>query len=80
MVLLLGSARLTIPERGQETIISTGKNSVLIAVDTPDVSGLGHISEFLEETILLQVPFAGGALPNHTVLYQEACNCEELVE
>jgi hypothetical protein len=78
--MLLGTAKVTVPEREQEMIISAGKNSILIAVDTPDLSELGHISDFLEETVLLQIPFAGGVVPDHTVLYQEACSCEELQE
>ena len=59
-------------------MISAGKNSVLIAVDTADVSEVGHVTEFLEETILLQIPFAGGVVPEHEVLYQETCGCNEL--
>ena len=61
-------------------MISAGKNSVLIAVDTPDVSEIGHVTEFLEETIILQIPSAGGIVPEHTVLYQDACSCDELLE
>jgi hypothetical protein len=80
VIVLSGSAKVTIPERDQEAVISASKNSVLIAVDTPDVSELGHVTEFLEETIILQIPFAGGIVPEHMVLYQDACSCDELLE
>jgi hypothetical protein len=38
-----------------------------IAADTADVSEVGHVSEVLEETILLQIPFAGSVVPEHEV-------------
>ena len=78
MVLLAGSAKVSVPEREQEAVLSAGKNSVLIAVDTADVSEVGHVTEFLEETVLLQIPFAEGVVPQHEVLYQEVCCCDEL--
>lgn len=56
-----------------------GQNSLLIAVDTADVTEVGHVSEFLEETILMQIPFKDGVVPEHEVLYQEPCSGDELL-
>lgn len=52
---------------------------MLIAVDTASVSENGHLSEFFEDTVLLQIPFKDGVLPEHEVLYQEACGGDELM-
>jgi hypothetical protein len=77
---LSGLIKVSVPDRDQEVMIPGGKNALLIAVDTPDVSETGHVSEVLEETIILQIPFAGGVIPEHTVLYHDACSCDELLE
>ena len=43
--------------------VHAGKNGLGMAVDTPDVSATGHVSEFLEETVLMQIPTADGLFP-----------------
>ena len=60
--------------------VHAGKNGLGMAVDTPDVSATGHVSEFLEETVLMQIPTADGVVPAHEVLYQRPCDGEELLE
>ena len=42
-------------------------DSMIIATDTADVSTIGYITVFNEDTVLLEIPVAGGVVPNHTV-------------
>jgi hypothetical protein len=54
----------------------TLRSSVLIAADTKAVSTIaGHFTEFPsdEPTILVQIPFEGDKLPEHTVVYDGPC-------
>lgn len=44
------------------------------------MSTTGHVTAFTEETILLQIPTAGGLVPDHEVLYPGACKGAELVD
>ena len=54
----------------------TVKSSVLIAGDLRSMSTMaGHFTEFPsnEPTILVQIPFVGDQVPEHTVLYDGPC-------
>lgn len=52
-----------------------GANAVLFAADT---TGLGHITTYSsdEPSVSLQVRFANGTVPDHTVLYPGPCHYE----
>ncbi|KAK4195859.1 hypothetical protein QBC40DRAFT_310344 [Triangularia verruculosa] len=55
----------------------TLKSSVLIAADLKSVSTLaGHYTEFPsdEPTVLVQIPFEGDVVPDHTVLHEGSCH------
>ena len=60
-------------------MISCGMNNLVIVVDTADMSKVGHVSEFLEASSLLQIPFKDAVVPEHEVLYQDACRGDELL-
>ncbi|KAK4173076.1 hypothetical protein QBC36DRAFT_360839 [Triangularia setosa] len=54
----------------------TLQSSVLLAADLKSVSNLaGHFTEFPsdEPTLLVQIPFEGDAVPEHTILYEGGC-------
>ncbi|KAH6640116.1 hypothetical protein F5144DRAFT_86173 [Chaetomium tenue] len=54
----------------------TLRSSLLIAVDLKSASTIaGHFTEFLgnEPTVLIQIPFAGNEIPDHTVLHSGPC-------
>lgn len=54
----------------------TLRSSLLIAVDLKSASTIaGHFTEFPsdEPTVLIQVPFEGNEVPEHTILYSGSC-------
>jgi len=59
-------------------MLRSGMNGLFFAADTAAVSQFGHVTDFVEETILLQIPTAGGIVP-HTILHSGACKGNELV-
>jgi hypothetical protein len=72
-ILLTGQAHVTFPYHSQEVWIEQGMNDILIA---SDIKGIGHFTAYPgdEETRALQVPFKGGMVPMHRVLWKGACN------
>ena len=56
-----------------------GKNGLVFANDTANLSSAGHGTFFTEETVLMQVPVADGFVPLYEVLYEGACKEPELV-
>lgn len=56
-------------------MIHGGKNGLIIAADTADVSDDGHITVYLsrEQTVGLQIPFRDGVVPPHRVIHEGAC-------
>ena len=79
VVLVAGAAHIKIPNSTQEAFIRAGKNGLLFAADTAALSRVGHISIFTKETVLMQVPTAGGIVPPHSVLYNGPCRGQELI-
>lgn len=54
----------------------TLRSSLLIAADLKSASTIaGHFTEFPgdEPTILIQVPFEGNEIPDHTILHNGSC-------
>ena len=80
VMFLSGKAEITVPNSTQRAIISAGKNGLFFAADTAAVSAVGHVTDFLKETVLIQIPVAGGLAPNHTMLYSGPCKGAELVQ
>ncbi|KAL8723925.1 MAG: hypothetical protein Q9181_007078 [Wetmoreana brouardii] len=72
---IAGEAVLSVPESGQSASIKGGKDGLIIAADTADVSRKGHDTYYPsgEETIGIQIPTADGDVPAHTVLYSGPC-------
>jgi hypothetical protein len=70
--LLSGLAHVTLPEGGDELFIVEGVNGLMIAADT---IGDGHSTAYPsdKETVALQLPFADGRFPEHSVLHSGVC-------
>ena len=77
-----GLARISNPHNDQIGIIHGGKNGLIIAADTADVSDDGHITVYpsREQTVALQVPFRDGIVPPHRLVYEGACKGHEVWE
>ncbi|KAL8653368.1 MAG: hypothetical protein Q9210_002145 [Variospora velana] len=71
---LTGEAVITIPETGQSVTIKGGRDGLIIAADTKDVSRVGHETRYPngEETVAISMPFADGKVPEHVVLEEGA--------
>ncbi|KAK5725382.1 hypothetical protein LTR15_003568 [Elasticomyces elasticus] len=82
VVVLSGSTKVYLQNQTDEAdtvFTSAGKNGVLLAADTADISPLGHVTETVEETVMLFMSTANGTVPEHTVLHNKACAGEDLV-
>jgi len=77
---LSGLAHVTLPNATGEVWIQGGKYGLLIAVDNAAVSKYGHITTYPSDadTVTLQVPFASGVAPDHTVLHEGPCTWPEM--
>ncbi|TFY61158.1 hypothetical protein EVG20_g7161 [Dentipellis fragilis] len=78
VVFLSGLAHITLPNSTDEAWVAGGRNGVIIAVDTTDVSTFGHITEYPsgDETLALQIPTANGTTPGHKVVHAGPCLTE----
>ncbi|KAL8326659.1 hypothetical protein RB597_003121 [Gaeumannomyces tritici] len=87
VVFLWGLARITLPSSsadGNDTAASFdvrgGRNGIIVAADTRDVSGLGHTTDYPgdEPTVVLQMPIATGRLGfgRYSVLHEGPCTEE----
>lgn len=58
-----------------------GKNGAILALDTADVSALGHYTTYpsKERTVAMEIPLGEGEVPGHRVLHNGPCQGEELV-
>ncbi|CAG7933410.1 unnamed protein product [Penicillium olsonii] len=81
VVFLSGLAHITLPNSTTEAKIEGGKNGAILALDTADVSALGHYTNYpsQERTVALEIPLSGG-VPGHRVLHTGPCQGEELLE
>ncbi|KAL8902574.1 MAG: hypothetical protein Q9207_004575 [Kuettlingeria erythrocarpa] len=70
---LAGEAIITTPETGQSVKIKGGRDGLILVADTADVSSKGHDTRYPsgKETVALQIPVAGGKVPEHVVLDEE---------
>ncbi|ORY67801.1 uncharacterized protein BCR38DRAFT_338379 [Pseudomassariella vexata] len=75
-----GQVHFTLPNATDEAWIYGGKNGLIFAEDTADVSEWGHGTAFPsdEETVALTMPTVDGVVPEHTVLHNGACGPQEL--
>lgn len=64
--------------------VNGGKYGLILALDTPDVSQLGHITTYpgAADTIAMQVPFSRQGVQRlrntRTLLYEGGCQPDEL--
>lgn len=81
MIFLSGLAHITLPNSTADAWVSGGKNGAILALDTSDVSTLGHYTTYpsQEQTIALEIPLGKGGIPGHSVLHVGACRGEELL-
>ncbi|KAJ5670011.1 uncharacterized protein N7477_005374 [Penicillium maclennaniae] len=79
VIFLSGLAHITLPNSTAEAWVAGGKNGAILALDTADVSALGHCTTYpsKEQTIALEIPLGRGDLPGHTVLHGGPCKGEE---
>ena len=77
---LSGKATVPVPNSTQCANIGAGKNSLVFAADTAAVSAVGYVTAFTKQTVLIQIPVAGGVTPDHVVLYLGPCRGAELVQ
>jgi hypothetical protein len=77
-----GLASITLPNSKTYALVHGGKNGAILALDTADVSGLGHITKYPsdESTITLEIPLGEEGIPGHVVLHSGACEGVELLE
>ena len=80
VVFVAGSAIITVPGSDKIAYAKAGKNGLLFAADTATLSSDGHVTYFNKETFLMQIPTAGGIVPNHTVLYTGPCHGEQIMK
>lgn len=72
--MLQGVAVLTVEATNDSVVTQPGELGLLFFKDTEDVSGKGHGCYYpgVGETIFLQIPTVGGAVPEHNVVYEDA--------
>ncbi|KAI9451355.1 hypothetical protein BJY52DRAFT_1205942 [Lactarius psammicola] len=78
---LSGLAHVTLANSTDEAFIYGGKNGLIFAADTSDVSVKGHSTNYPsnQETRVMQIP-TGGIVPQHTVLYNGPCKGNQLAK
>ncbi|KAK9855361.1 hypothetical protein MYU51_002829 [Penicillium brevicompactum] len=64
-----------------EARVEGGKNGAILALDTADVSALGHYTTYpsKERTVALEIPLGEAGAPSHRVLHEGPCEGEELL-
>lgn len=77
---LSGLAHVTLANSTAEAFISGGKNGLIFAADTADVSAKGHATNYPSkaETRAIQIP-TGGTIPPHNVLYSGPCKGQQVM-
>ncbi|KAL2046917.1 hypothetical protein N7G274_000935 [Stereocaulon virgatum] len=78
---IAGEAILSLPNSTQTATIKGGRNGLILAADTKNVSTFGHRTVYpsKKDTVAIQIPTAGNEIPLHKVLYAGACKGDEQV-
>ncbi|KAH8691746.1 hypothetical protein GQ44DRAFT_780233 [Phaeosphaeriaceae sp. PMI808] len=81
VIFMSGLAHITVPDSDDEAWIEGGKNGLIIAADTADVSDVGHVSQYPSDktTTAIQIPFKDGKVPEHKVLYRGPCKKSDML-
>lgn len=82
MIFLSGLVHITLPNSTTEAWVAGGKNGAILALDTRDVSFLGHYTSYpsKDSTVSLEIPLSAGVVPDHRVLHAGSCQGEELMD
>lgn len=75
-----GLAVVSLPNSTETATILGGRNGLILATDTKNVSTLGHKTVYPseEETFGIQIPTKDNEVPAHTVLHAGPCTGSEL--
>ncbi|CAF9943571.1 MAG: hypothetical protein ALECFALPRED_000705 [Alectoria fallacina] len=75
-----GLAVISLPNSTESATIHGGRNGLILAADTRNVSTLGHKTVYpsKEETVGIQIPTRNNDIPAHTVLHAGPCDREEM--
>lgn len=75
VLFLTGLAHITLPNSTTSARVIGGKYGTILALDTVDVSVLGHVTTYPSagETVAVQVPLGEEGVPGHVVLYEGGC-------
>ncbi|PWY87271.1 hypothetical protein BO94DRAFT_535385 [Aspergillus sclerotioniger CBS 115572] len=78
VLFLSGVAHITLPNSTDEAWVVGGRNGAILALDTEEVSALGHSTVYptQESTVALEVPLE--KVPGHRVLHKGACVVGEI--
>lgn len=89
-ILIAGEIKITAPyvaandTSGVETQVAIVKpgsagSAMLITTDIRGASRTGHVAEFTSSnnSVVVQIPFAGNVVPLHTVLHNGSCTAQE---
>ncbi|RSL38168.1 hypothetical protein CEP53_015112, partial [Fusarium sp. AF-6] len=82
VLVLSGVAHVTLPNSTDEVWIHGGRDSLIIAVDTAEVSAHGHLTAFPgpDPTVMMQIPFRGWSSLRPTTLHLGPCQVAEMAE
>lgn len=79
VVFLAGTAVISLPNSTEKATIQGGRQGLILAADTKNVSTLGHITTYPSQnsTVYVQIPLANSTVPMHKVLHTGPCLDEE---
>lgn len=80
VVFTSGLAIVSLPNSTETATIHGGRNGLILAVDTKNVSALGHRTTYpsTKETIGIQIPTRNNEIPAHSVLHAGPCKSGEM--
>ena len=66
---------VSLPNSTDTATIHGGREGLILAADTMNVSALGHYTNYPSQksTVALQIPTANNEIPPHAVLHAGAC-------
>lgn len=79
VVFTAGEAVISLPYSTDTAKIRGGRDGLILAADTQNVSTAGHITKYpsKKQTVAIQIPIENNEIPAHTVLHSGACNKKE---
>ena len=70
-----GKAVISLPNSTQTATVYGGREGLILAADTKNVSTLGHRTTYPSNhtTVAIQIPLENNAIPLHSILHPGAC-------